>query len=142
MKPILFRVKEEIINGINYRLNDWTKTAEVIKKSGGYEGDIIIPETVVLNEVTYRVTSIGERAFFRCDLLNFITIPNSVMSIGKRAFSRCKELDFIRFGGTIAQWKQIELGIRWKYRSSTKLVLCTDGDLEIYRRCNIAIYWN
>ena len=142
MKPILFRVKEEILNGINYRLNDWTKTAEVIKKSGGYEGDIIIPETVVLNEVTYRVTSIGERAFFRCDLLNFITIPNSVMSIGKRAFSRCKKLDFIRFGGTIAQWKQIELGIRWKYRSSAKLVLCTDGDLEIYRRCNIAIYWN
>ena len=141
MKPILFRVKEEIINGINYRLNEETLTAEVIKKEG-YEGKIIIPETVVLNEVTYRVTSIGERAFFRCDLLNFITIPNSVMSIGKRAFSRCKELDFIRFGGTIAQWKQIELGIRWKYRSSAKLVLCTDGDLEIYRRCNIAIYWN
>ena len=141
MKPILFRVKEEILNGINYRLNEETLTAEVIKKEG-YEGNIIIPETVVLNEVTYRVTSIGERAFFSCDLLNFITIPNSVMSIGKRAFSRCKKLDFIRFGGTIAQWKQIELGIRWKYRSSTKLVLCTDGDLEIYRRCNIAIYWN
>ena len=134
-------MKEEIINGINYRLNEETLTAEVIKKEG-YEGKIIIPETVVLNEVTYRVTSIGERAFFRCDLLNFITIPNSVMSIGKRAFSRCKKLDFIRFGGTIAQWKQIELGIRWKYRSSAKLVLCTDGDLEIYRRCNIAIYWN
>ena len=133
-------MKEEVINGINYRLNEETLTAEVIKKEG-YEGNIIIPETVVLNEVTYRVTSIGERAFFRCDLLNFITIPNSVMSIGKRAFSRCKKLDFIRFGGTIAQWKQIELGIRWKYRSSTKLVLCTDGDLEIYRRCNIAIYW-
>ena len=134
-------MKEEIINGINYRLNEETLTADVIKKEG-YEGKIIIPETVVLNEVTYRVTSIGERAFFRCDLLNFITIPNSVMSIGKRAFSRCKKLDFIRFGGTIAQWKQIELGIRWKYRSSTKLVLCTDGDLEIYRRRNIAIYWN
>ena len=132
---------EKFIKGIKYRLNEETLTAEVIKKEG-YEGNIIIPETVVLNEVTYRVTSIGERAFFRCDLLNFITIPNSVMSIGKRAFSRCKKLDFIRFGGTIAQWKQIELGIRWKYRSSTKLVLCTDGDLEIYRSCNIAIYWN
>ena len=140
MKPILFRVKEEVINGIIYRLNEETLTAEVIKKEG-YEGKIIIPETIVLNEITYRVTSIGERAFFSCDLLNFITIPNSVMSIGKRAFSRCKKLDFIRFGGTIAQWKQIELGIRWKYRSSAKLVLCTDGDLEIYRR-NIAIYWN
>ena len=64
MKPILFRVKEEIINGINYRLNDWTKTAEVIKKSGGYEGDIIIPETVVLNEVTYRVTILEKELSF------------------------------------------------------------------------------
>jgi hypothetical protein len=135
-------MKEEIINGINYHLNEETLTAEVAEKSDGYEGAIVIPETVVLNEVTYRVTSIGERAFFRCDLLNFITITNSVMSIGKSAFFRCKELDSIRFGGTIAQWKQIELGIRWKYRSSAKLVLCTDGDLEIYRRCNIAIYWN
>ena len=27
-------MKEEIINGINYRLNGWTKTAEVIKKCG------------------------------------------------------------------------------------------------------------
>lgn len=36
-------MKEKIINGINYRLNDWTKTAEVIKKGGFYEGNIIIP---------------------------------------------------------------------------------------------------
>ena len=46
-------MKEKIINGINYRLNDWIKTAEVTEKSGGYEGAIVIPETVVLNEVTY-----------------------------------------------------------------------------------------
>ena len=59
MKTILFRMKEEIINGINYRLNGWTKTAEVIKKSEGYKGDVIIPETVVFNERSYRVTSIG-----------------------------------------------------------------------------------
>ena len=130
MKPILFRVKEEIINGINYRLNEETLTAEVIKKEG-YEGNIIIPETVVLNEVTYRVTSIGERAFFRCDLLNFITIPNSVMSIGKRAFSRCKKLDFIRFGGTIAQWEEIILQDDWNNEVPAKVVHCTDGDVEI-----------
>jgi hypothetical protein len=155
---------ETIINDINYRLDEDNLTAEVMENEG-YEGDIIIPETVVFNTATYRVTSIRQHAFRKCTSLTSITlpdsiatiargafngcssltaivIPDSVTSIGKRAFSRCKELDFIRFGGTIAQWKQIELGIRWKYRSSTKLVLCTDGDLEIYRRCNIAIYWN
>ena len=76
-------MKEEIINGIKYRLDEETKTAEVIELKddiqlddenltakqlmkamfNGYKGDIIIPETVVFNERTYRVTSIGEKAF-------------------------------------------------------------------------------
>ena len=83
---------EQIINGINYRLDEETKTAEVIKKNGGYEGDIIIPETVVFNEASYLVTSIGENAFDPSE--NFwqdhsprsIAISNSVTSIGKEAF--------------------------------------------------------
>ena len=79
-------MKEKIINGINYRLNDWTKTAEVIKKGGLYEGNIIIPETVVCNELTYRVTSIGKEAFAFCDPLTSITIPDGVKRIGWKAF--------------------------------------------------------
>ena len=58
-------MKEKIINGINYRLNGWTKTAEVIKKCGLYKGNIIIPETVVFNERTYRVTLFGMQISFR-----------------------------------------------------------------------------
>ena len=89
-------MKEKIINGINYRLNGWTKTAEVIKKSGGYyEGDIVIPETVVFNERTYRVTSIGKEAFAFCYPLTSITIPNGVTSIENSAFSACKSLTSI-----------------------------------------------
>ena len=52
---------DKIINGINYRLNEENLTAEVIQKEG-YEGDIIIPEIVVFEEVAYRVTSIGKEA--------------------------------------------------------------------------------
>ncbi len=39
---------------------------------------------VVLHENLY---SIGERAFFGCDSLDFIIIPDSVKSIGQDAFS-------------------------------------------------------
>ena len=84
---MLLIMKEEIINGIRYRLNGGTLTAEVIKKNEGCEGEIIIPKTVVFNELTYRVTSIGEEAFEDCDGLTSIVIPEGLKSIGANAFS-------------------------------------------------------
>ena len=82
-------MKEEVINGIKYRLDEEILTAEVIELKddlehdetkltaeklmkmifNGYEGDVIIPETVVFNERTYRVTSIGDGAFNDCESL-------------------------------------------------------------------------
>jgi hypothetical protein len=72
------------INGVRYRLDEKTLTAEVIQKDG-YKGDIIIPETVVFNERTYRVTSIGEDAFAYSDLIS-IVIPDTVTYIDGGAF--------------------------------------------------------
>ena len=86
---------EAIINGLNYRLNEETLTAEVTAKRNGYEGDIIIPETVVFNDVTYRVTSIGEEAFKYCSSLTSIVIPDGVTSIVEGAFKYCSSLTSI-----------------------------------------------
>ena len=147
-------MKEKIINGINYRLNGWTKTAKVIKKSDGYKGDVIIPETVVFNERTYRVTSIGKEAFAFCDPLTSITIPDSVKRIGWKAFLDCESLEEIIIGnsvkgigrhafdgcdsllsftyqGTLAQWKKIKLGYSWKTLLPTAVLHCTDGDVKV-----------
>ena len=63
----------------NNCLDDDNMTAEVIENDR-YEGDIIIPESVVFNERTYRVTSIGDRAFEYCGLTS-ITIPESITII-------------------------------------------------------------
>ena len=79
------------IKGINYRLNEETLTAEVIAEKE-YEGDIIIPETVVFQEVAYRVTSISWSAFYGCKSLTSIVIPDSVTSIGESAFLGCESM--------------------------------------------------
>ena len=85
---------ETIINDINYRLDEDNLTAEVMENEG-YEGDIIIPETVVFNTATYRVTSIGKNTFFDCKSLTFITLPDSIKSIGFGAFMSCESLTSI-----------------------------------------------
>ena len=85
---------ETIINDINYRLDEDNLTAEVMENEG-YEGDIIIPETVVFKKVSYLVTNIDEHAFYNCKSLTSITIPDSVTSIGERAFENCSSLTSI-----------------------------------------------
>ena len=123
---------EKVINDINYRLNDDNRTAEVIRRKGvEYEGNIIIPETTVFNDVTYRVTSIGEHAFDCCSSLTSIVVPDSVTSIEWWAFCGCKSLTDITFQSTIAQWKKIMLRDSWKHNIPATVVHCTDGDVEI-----------
>ena len=91
---------EKIIKGIKYRLDEENLTAEVIQKKG-YEGDIIIPETVVFQKVAYRVTSIGEGAFYQCEYLTSIVIPDSVTNIGQEAFQHCSSLTSIVIGNGV-----------------------------------------
>ncbi len=81
-----------VVDGIYYSLNSSGQTAEVTYKEqfeASYSGSVTIPTTFKRNGVTYRVTSIGNLAFYSCSGLTTVTIPNSVGSIGNLAFSFC-----------------------------------------------------
>ena len=91
------------VGGIYYNITDAVnKTVAVTFKGSShyeydneYTGDVVIPESIVSDGETYRVTSIGESAFNNCwDLLS-IEIPNSVTSIGECAFADCEGLTSI-----------------------------------------------
>ena len=89
-------MKEQIINGIKYRLNEDTLTAKVIQDhDNDYNGDIVIPKKVEFEKLSYCVTNIGDWAFELCTELSSITIPKGVTNIGSYAFFACKSLKVI-----------------------------------------------
>ncbi len=88
------------INGIAYNLNYDARTAEVTI-GPEYSGFIIIPSEVTFNNVKYIVTSIGERAFYNCEEIRDIKIPNSVTSIGLEAFYSCNGLSYVTIPNSV-----------------------------------------
>ena len=90
------------IDGIAYSVNAETKQAEVVSNGwASYSGNIVIPSEVIHNDETYRVTSIGNRAFLYCSGLTSIEIPNSVTSIGEDAFSGCSGLTSFEISNSV-----------------------------------------
>ena len=77
------------------------KTCEVKKNhaiSELTEGQIGIPSEVTNEGVTYRVTSIGDSAFYNCNHLTSVVISYTVTTIGKGAFKNCSSLTSLLVG--------------------------------------------
>ena len=66
-----------------------------------YSGDVVIPQTVIIGEATYIVTSIRGWAFSDCTGLTSVKIPNSVTSIGDEAFKNCTDLASTTIGNSV-----------------------------------------
>ena len=66
--------------------------------------EIVIPSTI--NGTA--ITSIGEKAFWKCDSLERIEIGSGISSIGERAFDGCNNLESITVDSNNANYKDID----------------------------------
>ena len=83
------------IDGIKYGLCKDTKHASVIGNENNTNKDIVIPEHLSYNGITYTVITIGDKAFKGCSSLQSIELPSSLVSIGSYAFYGCSSLESI-----------------------------------------------
>lgn len=98
------------VDGIYYIITDTIEKEAWVSCRGGaynsyaneYSGEVVIPETVIYNGITYLVTGIRYGAFQNCYGLTNVTIPNTVTSIGNYAFAYCPELTSVTIGNSVS----------------------------------------
>ena len=100
------------IDDIQYTIDKNDSTAVSVTGTTGYgdinnKKDLVLPETVEYNGVTYTVTSIGNSAFARKNGLNSIVIPNTVVLIAESAFASNWGLASIEIPASV-----VEIGTR------------------------------
>ena len=100
------------IDDIQYTIDKNDSTAVSVTGTTGYgdinnKKDLVLPETVEYNGVTYTVTSIGNGAFASKNGLNSIVIPNTVVLIAESAFASNWGLTSIEIPASV-----VEIGTR------------------------------
>lgn len=70
-------------------VGDTTLSSNTSNYGGAGDGKIVIPENVIKDGITYKVTGIGNNAFSGNSLARSVSIPSTVTSIGVDAFKDC-----------------------------------------------------
>ena len=84
-----------------------------------YSGNVTIPSSVIYDGKIYNVTSIKDGAFYNCEALISITIPNTISLIGDGAFYRCENLTSVTIPESVTS-----IG-KWAFKDCKKLTTIT-----------------
>ena len=95
-------------NGVTiyYNTTSSTTVAVTYKNTNfnSYTGNVVIPNEVVNNGITYTVTAIDKNAFRNCTGLTSVTIPSNVTSIEQDAFNGCSQLTSINIPNSVTSF--------------------------------------
>lgn len=131
--------------GLEYELSNDGAQYTVTDIGTCTDADIVIPSTYEGKPVTCigcnafyscdgltsvtipdNVTSIAYSAFCKCSSLTSVTIGNGLTSIGPYVFYECSSLASVYYNGTKEQWNAIEKGHLWRGGVPTLNVVYSD----------------
>ncbi|MCI7769973.1 MAG: leucine-rich repeat domain-containing protein [Christensenellaceae bacterium] len=116
--------------GLAYTLNNDKKSYTVTGIGTATDVDLIIPSSYN----GFPVTGIDSWAFFNCDSLTSVAIPESVTSIGQQAFYGCRSLTSVTIGNGVTLIGDYAFG----YCSSLTSVTIPDSVTSIGQQAFVA----
>ena len=129
------------VGNLKYTVIEGTTNVSVAKGSTKPEGSLTIPSTVKNEGTTYTVTSIGANAFYGCNGLTSVTIPNSVTTIGTYAFYNCSGISSITIPYSVTRIGEIVFGNCSNleivnYNAQNCTLIAHDGTYSVFKNCS------
>lgn len=117
-----------IVDGIYYNKLSANEVEVTYKSMAGnadtYVGHVVVPETVTKAGVTYRVTGVGQMAFYTSANLLSVTLPEGIETIGQVAFAICPKLTTVHIPSTV---KEIGIGAFYRCGALSGTMTLPDG---------------
>jgi len=98
---LVFKITNNAINGTGTVMCQGVMGVAGIDPSVNYYEKIVIPATVELRGVVYKITAIDAKAFYRLTDMKYLTIGSNVVTIGNNAFDGCTGLVKVSGGSKV-----------------------------------------
>jgi len=85
------------VDGMNFEIISLDRhTVQLLPPAKGhYQGDIVVPDSLAFEGVTYTVTALADSAFRGCTELTSVTVPPTVAFAGSKLFKGCIALGWV-----------------------------------------------
>lgn len=110
---------------------------EVTEGNQNILGSITIPKTVDIEGFTYTVTCIGNNAFYGCQNMTSVAIPNTVTTIGNYALAYCYRLTTLAIPNSVTTIGEKAFEGNFNLTSVTIPYSVTSIGINAFRKCDI-----
>ena len=103
-----------VMNGVSYRVTSLGETANNVcvtympiegasnrtnlkEANKAYTGDIVVPDAVTYQNISFKVTAVNDSAFFEAANITSLSLPDAITTIGKNVCYDCTGMTGIKF---------------------------------------------
>ena len=93
--------KTVVYDGVKCDASDEDRTLVITDAKGVTESEVVIPGEIEYEGVKYKVVGVGDKAFYRNDSVQVVSLPDGLLNVGSFAFGHCSQLKSIHIPSSL-----------------------------------------